>query len=106
MAKLHKEALRKAKQSKAKQSKAKQNKSKSKAKQNKIKQKPLQYQKQKLPQSKGLKMIFQANRYTKDNRVAIAIFNRQTFNKNYTKELRKDTSYSPEEKSTKITCQF
>ena len=54
---------------------------------------------------KGWKTTFQANGQKKQAGVAILISNKSIFNKKSSKKIRKDTSYSSKEKSTKMNSQ-
>jgi hypothetical protein len=52
------------------------------------------------------KTIFQANGPKKGAEVAILILDKINFNQKSSKKIRKDTSYSSREKSTKKNSQF
>ena len=55
---------------------------------------------------KGWEKTFQANGLKKQARVAILILNKVDFQPKVIKKIRKDTSYSSKEKSTKMNSQF
>jgi hypothetical protein len=61
---------------------------------------------QTLHQSKGMKNTFQANGPKRKAGVAIIILNKTIFQPKVIKNIRKGTSYSSKEKSTKKNSQF